>query len=422
MSKTNEHPVFNFGGPVGAVGMMVFLPLVTYYLFFAVRFNGGDLLPGPHADWVGFLRDIQPTWGAAALYLVWFAFQAVLQQFAPGRVVEGPELPDGGRLKYKMNGLFSIVLTLVTLGGAAALGLYDPGVFYLQFGPLITVTLIFSTLLSVFVYFHGKKTDPAPHISGRPIQDFFLGSGHNPRVPPRTGFDLKVFCEIRPGLILWAVLNASFAWVQYQKYGYVSTAMILVNLLQFIYVFDCFWNESALLTTMDIKHEGFGWMLAFGDLCWVPFTYSLQAHYLIDHVHELPVWMAILAPVLAITGYLIFRLTNLQKDRFRTDPDNAVIWGKKAEYLQTRRGSKLLLSGFWGLARHFNYIGDELMALSWSLPCMFGSALPYFYPVYFAGLLIHRERRDHLLCSEKYGEDWDEYCRHVRWRIVPGVY
>ena len=34
---------------------------------------------------------------------------------------------------------------------------------------------------------------------------------------------------------------------------------------------------------MDIIHDGFGFMLAFGDLAWVPFTYTLQARYLVDH-------------------------------------------------------------------------------------------------------------------------------------------
>ena len=33
---------------------------------------------------------------------------------------------------------------------------------------------------------------------------------------------------------------------------------------------------------MDIIHDGFGFMLVFGDLVWVPFTYTLQARYLAD--------------------------------------------------------------------------------------------------------------------------------------------
>ena len=31
---------------------------------------------------------------------------------------------------------------------------------------------------------------------------------------------------------------------------------------------------------MDITTDGFGYMLAFGDLGWVPFVYSLQARFL----------------------------------------------------------------------------------------------------------------------------------------------
>lgn len=38
---------------------------------------------------------------------------------------------------------------------------------------------------------------------------------------------------------------------------------------------------------MDIIHDGFGFMLAFGDLVWVPFVYSLQAFYLVLHPNDL---------------------------------------------------------------------------------------------------------------------------------------
>lgn len=34
-------------------------------------------------------------------------------------------------------------------------------------------------------------------------------------------------------------------------------------------------------------HDGFGFMLAFGDLVWVPFTYTLQAYYLVEHPNPL---------------------------------------------------------------------------------------------------------------------------------------
>lgn len=47
---------------------------------------------------------------------------------------------------------------------------------------------------------------------------------------------------------------------------------------------------------MDIVHDGFGFMLVFGDLAWVPFTYSLQAYFLVGHPQHLglPAAVAIL--------------------------------------------------------------------------------------------------------------------------------
>jgi hypothetical protein len=61
-----------------------------------------------------------------------------------------------------------------------------------------------------------------------------------------------------------------------------------VCLFHLLYVMDGLWNETAILTTMDITTDGFGFMLAFGDIAWVPFTYSLQARYLADNPRVTP--------------------------------------------------------------------------------------------------------------------------------------
>ncbi len=39
--------------------------------------------------------------------------------------------------------------------------------------------------------------------------------------------------------------------------------------MQLAYILDALWHEAAILTTMDITTDGFGFMLAFGDLAWV---------------------------------------------------------------------------------------------------------------------------------------------------------
>jgi hypothetical protein len=59
--------------------------------------------------------------------------------------------------------------------------------------------------------------------------------------------------------------------------------MFLITLLQGFYVWDALYMEKAILTTMDITTDGFGFMLCFGDLSWVPFIYTLQARYLVDY-------------------------------------------------------------------------------------------------------------------------------------------
>ena len=68
------------------------------------------------------------------------------------------------------------------------------------------------------------------------------------------------------------------AYAQYRANNYtgISGSMVCVVLYQGIYVWDALYNEKAILTTMDITTEGFGYMLAFGDLTWVPFIYSCQ--------------------------------------------------------------------------------------------------------------------------------------------------
>lgn len=46
-------------------------------------------------------------------------------------------------------------------------------------------------------------------------------------------------------------------------------------------------------------HDGFGFMLAFGDLVWVPFTYTMQAYYLVSHPNPLS--------ILALTAIVILK-------------------------------------------------------------------------------------------------------------------
>jgi protein-S-isoprenylcysteine O-methyltransferase Ste14 len=327
-------------------------------------------------------------------------------------------LPDGQRLEYRMNGMFCFLLTLGVLVVAVALGWLDASLLYDQIGPLLTVVNIFTFAFSGFLYFWGLRGADWDRPTGRPFYDYFMGTALNPRI---GSLDIKLFCEARPGMIFWLLINFSIAAKQYLLHGAVTVPMWLVVGFQTFYLFDYFIHEEAILTTWDIKHEKFGWMLCWGDLVWLPFTYTLQAQYLLNHTHDLPGWGIVAIVALNLMGYAIFRGANSQKHRFRSNPEEPV-WGKSAEYIETAKGTQLLTSGWWGLSRHMNYFGDLMIALSWCLPALFSNALPYFHILYFTILLLHRERRDDALCLAKYGDDWLRYRVRVPWRIVPGLY
>ena len=143
--------------------------------------------------------------------------------------------------------------------------------------------------------------------------------------------------------------------------------------------------------------------------------------YLANHPVDLPVWALAGIAALNFGGYFIFRTSNLQKNGFRRDRTTH-IWGRPAEFIQTRRGTRLLVSGWWGVARHANYLGDLMMGLAWCLATGVERVVPYFYILYSTILLLHREWRDGRHCAEKYGADWEAYTARVRWRIFPGLY
>lgn len=152
-----------------------------------------------------------------------------------------------------------------------------------------------------------------------------IGRELNPRIGK---FDIKFFTELRPGLILWLILNLCFAVNQWVDLGRVTISMVLVNIFQAWYIIDALINESSILTTMDITTDGFGFMLAFGNLCWVPMMYSLQARYLSDYPVDLSYLHLALIILVQCTGYYIFRSANSQKDTFRKNPKDPRVASK----------------------------------------------------------------------------------------------
>lgn len=435
--------------------------------------------------------SLKPTLAVLGYHLL----GALLYRFLPATEMEGTELTCGGKLKYRLNGAWkkkkkssrppsirpslgfanlartafaSSVFTLVLcLAGTMAQGSSFPVWViitenYLQ---ILTANMAIAYFLATFVYIRSFSVKPGnPQrrqlaeggCTGNHFYDWFIGRELNPRVTlPIIGeVDIKEYMELRPGLLFWALLDLAFLAKQHRTFGFVSDGAVFVTAVQTMYVLDSHYNEPAVLTTMDIITDGFGMMLSFGDIVWVPFLHSQQMRYLSVHPISLGPWGMAGVVVLVAASFAAFRLSNSQKNLFRSNPKDPRVAHLK--YIDTKAGTRLLVSGWWGISRHFNYLADWMQAWPYSLPTgaagyailaaggqvdssssfrmldgrvvdpgparWYGVFFTYLYVVYFACLLIHRASRDDEKCVKKYGQDWERYKAIVRWKILPYVY
>jgi 7-dehydrocholesterol reductase len=111
--------------------------------------------------------------------------------------------------------------------------------------------------------------------------------------------------------------DISWAAYQYQSLGHVTTSMMLVLLFHTIYVVDFFFNEDWYTRTIDITHDHFGFMLAWGDTTFLPAFYTLQAQYLARYPVYLSTWQSAIVLCLGLGGYAIFRFANHEKGKQR---------------------------------------------------------------------------------------------------------
>lgn len=262
---------------------------------------------------------------------------------------------------------------------------------------------------------------------GSIIFDFFVGVELNPRFGEY--WDFKFFHNGRPGIVAWSLIDLSFMALQYQNFGYVSNSMLIVTLLHTMYAVDFFYNEDWYLRTIDICHDHFGYMLAWGDTTFLPTIYTLQVQYLGRYPVNLTTTQALAVLILGLSGYAMFRQANHQKDVIRFTNGKAKIWGEPAKYVRctykTEDGktheSLLLSSGWWGFSRHANYLADLIQSWAMCATCGFTHILPWTYFFVMFAILWTRTGRVEERCHRKYGKQWLEYCNLVQYKLIPGV-
>lgn len=344
---------------------------------------------------------------ASAFWGVFLILLFVGSRWLPGRTQQGVLLADGIRLTYLLNGLRLFVLMLLLIAIATWFWGFSLRWLYDNFWAMFVVANVFAFSMTGLLYVL------APDKSDGLWKGLWFGATRNPNW---FGVDLKMF-SYRPSLFGLALLNLSFAYVQYGQYGKISTAMMCYQAMTLFYLLSTFQYEHGMLSMWDIIEEKFGWMLVWGDYVLVPFFYCIPGFFLIHPGHEPPVWAIVGLCFLFGFGFWLFRGANAQKNQYKQDP-TLPIWGKTPEALEGR----LLVSGFWGIGRKLNYTGEILVYLSWTLLTGFGSFWPYLLPLWLFSLLIHRAWRDEQRCHAKYGELWERYCARAKFRMIPFVY
>lgn len=414
---------FEWFGPIGATFLVLSLPLTTIVLNALCGPDACDLLIADFMTPISneIARSIPALPWVLAVETAWILFHCVFYLLPIGERVKGGALRNGKKLTYNMNAIHAFFICHAFVLVTHLAGLVDYAIIADEFLAFVLGACIISVVLSVFLYaFSFRSSNVLLALGGNTgsaIYDFWVGRELNPRIGE---LDLKFMFELRPGLIGWCLFNWCFV-IKAFNVGQWCPALIFVAIFQSWYVADGLFVEEGNLTMMDIVHDGFGFMLAFGDLAWVPGLYTLQCRFLMSHPQHHPMWYLALGVAVQLLGYIIFRGANSDKDRFRKNPKDPRV--AHLQVMKTSAGKSLIISGYWGICRHPNYVGDWMMTLAQSMLCGAGHLLPYFQPVYFAILLIHRQLRDEHHMLHKYGEeDWKKFCGIVKYRLIPYIY
>ncbi len=353
-----------------------------------------------------------------AIFVAFFLAQLILPgRWVPGYVTD-PE--TGESRKYKLNGLLVFAIALIVwaleLTGMPRDWFYRSAIYQVAGGTLVVTAL---ALIAVFSQPQGEIKNPlAAYWLGRAQEMSFF----------KNRFDVKMYFYVVGGTML--SLNAwSGAAYHYERFGDdFNPGVFLFAAFLTYYVVDYFIFERVQLYTYDIIHERLGLKMFWGGLMVYGWLYIAPLWALAAYPHPgfatawTSVWLVGSVAVF-FTGWIITRGANLQKYTFKRWPDRKFLGIIEPEHI-VAGNRKILTSGFWRPARHFNYLGEMTLALSYALVFgYFTNPWAWIYFVFIVTIFTLRQREDEEACEEKYGpEKWAEYQARVKYRIIPGIY
>ncbi|GAB1601770.1 7-dehydrocholesterol reductase-like [Argonauta hians] len=420
--------------------LMLFTPNMVIMLWYTASRLDGNISQFFHLLFKdSLLKGLMNMWGevnigtpfALSVIFGYCLWGIITLKILPGKTVKGSITPKGNIPTYVDNGFLYFWVSLAALfGSEIILNKYGHSVtiLYDNFGDVIATMNFFSLVFCFLLYIKGL-TFPSSSDSGSSgniIFDYYWGMELYPKV---FGIDIKQFTNCRFGMMSWALLVTIFSMKNYQLHGWTDSNVVSTS-LQLIYIAKFFWWEAGYLKTIDIMLDRAGYYICWGCLVFIPGFYAAVSLYLVNHPVHLGPLTATGIFVAGTISILINYLADEQKQQVRAAKGNCVVWGKKANIIianyTLESGEKkqgiLLVSGWWGLSRHFHYIPEILLAFCWTVPALFSNIMPYFYVIYLTILLTHRSYRDDDKCSKKYGKSWKEYCRKVPNRIIPYLF
>jgi 7-dehydrocholesterol reductase len=358
----------------------------------------------------GWISSIWTIWqpyffGTATAWKILGAFALVtllcLKMLPGQRFYDRPLVSDGILAVSKANGLLTFFIVLgLYLFASCALNWFSPTIIYDHFAGLLGTLSIFSVAFWLFSY-----------------------------VREKNGWRPNIFTICRCAMIGWGVIIVSFAAKQYALFG-LADSMIVCAALQLLFIAKFFLWEVGYLRAMEITYDRSGLLLCWGSMNWIPAIYTSPTFYLVLHPHHLGTAISLMFFICGAGCIFLNFLVDRQRQYVRDKNGECLVWRKKPDLIfanyRTEWGEEkqnlLLVSGWWGLSRHFHYIPELLGALFWSLPALFDHFLPYFYLCFLTLLLVDRAYRHERRCALKYGKDWEKYCEKVPFRIIPFIY
>lgn len=350
---------------------------------------------------------------AVAMLLTFVFVVRALEFLCLGKEVQG----------YRMNGFQSLVLVL---GLVPVLHYHGVSLSWVtsKYFQLMCAAILLSYLQALLSLLLSHVWPSLPkHFSVKgntcnPLVNLFHGRELNPVL---CGVDMKLQ-TFRCSMIGLALLNTLLVTEATLAKGLNPTVVIAAT-FQVLYAMDAMFYEECYFYSHDSLYSGYGWSLISSYLTF-PFLPTLVTKYLVFTWPHLD-W-SLLCGIAAINllGYYIYRSSENQRCQLARDPNHPSLATLKT--LETIKGRRLIVSGWWGLVRHPNYLGELLVQWSWVLPAAqsLGTShlVPYYLPIVTTLMLMLRSVQINKRNSKKFGSAWTEYTGRVKSNIVPMVF